>query len=269
MKEKTNIFNTFVRSIYDVSSFSVSARKGIKRAVMYMLLLTIILGGIKGIILGRNYYKQVSEISYILQQNDYNINIENNELNTDDSPIMFRGINKLTLYIDDEKTITDKLDYMDVAADDYTNLLILKDGIILENIDDKYIAKYSTFLNGKNISNNTLKLFIKKLKVIFPISYIVVNIFNMLINLLVDYLIIVTVASLISLFMKMIVRYGALWSLTIYASTLPLILVTVLEVIRPDVDFEVTFIIGTLTYLIIIFKNIKADIIEKFSRKSE
>ena len=91
----------------------------------------------------------------------------------------------------------------------------------------------------------------------------------MLINLLVDYLIIVTVASLISLFMKMIVRYGALWSLTIYASTLPLILVTVLEVIRPDVDFEVTFIIGTLTYLIIIFKNIKADIIEKFSRKSE
>ena len=140
MKEKTNIFNTFVKSIYDVSSFSVSTRKGIKRAVMYMLLLTIILGGIKGIILGRNYYKQVSEISYILQQKDYNINIENNELNTNDSPIMFRGINKLTLYIDDEKTITDKLDYMDVAADDYTNLLILRDGIILENIDDKYIA---------------------------------------------------------------------------------------------------------------------------------
>lgn len=266
MKEKTNIFNTFVRSIYDVSSFSVSARKGIKRAVMYMLLLTIILGGLKGTILGWNYSKQVSEISYILQQNDYNIHIENNELNTDYSPIMFRGIYKLTLYIDDEKTITDKLDYID-AADNDTNLLILKDGIVLENIEDKYIAKYSTFLNGKDISNDTMKSFIKRLKIIFPISYIAINIAIMFMNLLVDYLIIVTIASLISLFMKMIVRYGALWSLTIYASTLPLIIVTVLEVIRPDVDFEVTFVVGTLTYLIIIFKNIKADIIEKFSRK--
>ena len=179
---------------------------------------------------------------------------------------MFRGIYKLTLYIDDEKTITDKLDYID-AADNDTNLLILKDGIVLENIEDKYIAKYSTFLNGKDISNDTMKSFIKRLKIIFPISYIAINIAIMFMNLLVDYLIIVTIASLISLFMKMIVRYGALWSLTIYASTLPLIIVTVLEVIRPDVDFEVTFVVGTLTYLIIIFKNIKADIIEKFSRK--
>lgn len=267
MKEKVNIFNTFVKSIYDVSSFSISAKRGVKRAVIYMLLLIIILGGIKGILLGRNYFKQVNEISYIFQKNYYNMYINNNELNTDNAPIMFKSINNLLLYIDDENTVTDKLDGISEATYDSNNLLILKDGIVYENFEDTYIVKYSTFLKGKSIDNTTMQSYIKKLNVIFPIIFIVANIVITLINLLVDYLIIVTVASLISLFMKMVIRYGALWSLTIYASTLPLIIVTILEIIRPEVDFEVTFVIGTLTYLIIIFKSIKAEIIERFTKK--
>lgn len=267
MKEKTNIFNTFVRSIYDVGSFSISAKRGFKRAVMYMLLLTIILGGIKGVFLGRNYYKQVSEISYILQKNYYNMYIYNNELNTDNSPIMFKDIDKLSLYIDDKKTVTDKLDNINETSYYNSNLLILKDGIVYENVDDTYTVKYSTFLNGKSLNNVELQSYIKKLNVIFPVIFIIGNIVVMLVNLLIDYLIIVTIASLIGLFMKMVVRYGALWSLVIYASTLPLIIVTILEIIRPDVDFETTFIIGTLTYMIIIFKSIKAEIIERFKRK--
>lgn len=267
MKGKTNIFNTFIRSIYDVSSFSVSAKRGFKRAVMYMLLLTIILGGIKGIFLGRNYYKQVSKISYILQKNYYNMYIYNNELNTDNSPIMFKDIDKLSLYIDDKKTVTDKLDNINETAYDNSNLLILKDGIIYKNIDNTYTVKYSTFLNGKSINNIELQSYIKKLNFIFPIIFIISKILIMLVNLLVDYLIIVTIASLIALFMKMVVKYGALWSLVIYASTLPLIIVTILEIIRPDVDFETTFIIGTLTYMIIIFKSIKAEIIARFIKK--
>lgn len=266
MKEKTNIFSTFIRSIYDVSYFSVSAKRGIRRAIIYMLLLIIIFGGIKGIFLGRNYYKQVSRVSYLLQQGENNIYIENNELNAYNSPIIFKDIDNLLLYIDDKKTVTDKLDNINEIAYD-NDLLILRDGIVYKDIDDTYIMKYDTILNGKDISNIMMKSYIKKLNVIFIIIFALYNISSTLINLLIDYLIIVTIASLISIFMKMIVRYRALWALTIYASTLPLIIVTILEIIRPNVDFGATFIIGTLTYLIIIFKNIKADIIERFSKK--
>jgi len=267
MKEKNNMFNTFFKSIYDVGYFSISARRGIKRAIIYMILLTIMLGGIKGIFLGRTYYKQVSKISYIFQQNDYNIYIENNKLNTDNSPIIFKDIDKLVLYIDDKKSVSDKLDNIKGITPNSTKLLILKDGIVFENIDNTYVAEYSKFLNCKSISGNTIKSYIKNLRVIFPIIFITANILIEFVILLVDYFIIVTIASLISLFMKMIIRYGALWALVIYASTLPLIIVTILEIIRPDVDFEVTFIVGTLTYIIIIFKSIKAEIIERFSKK--
>lgn len=267
MKEKTNIFETFIRSIYDISSFSVSARRGIKRAVMYVLLLTIILGGIKSIFLGADYYRQISKISSSLEQNDYNIHIENNELSIDASPIIFDDNDKLAVYIDDEKTMADKFEFNDELAYYNTNVLVLKDGIIVENFDDRYIAEYDTFLNGKVIDNGRMKSLIKEAKVIFCAAFFGVNVVSMLLNLLIDYLIIVTIASLISLFMKMIVKYAALWALAIYSSTLPLIIVTALEIVRPDADFEATFIVGTLTYLILIFKNIKIDIIEKFNKK--
>lgn len=267
MKEKTNIFETFIRSIYDISSFSVSARRGIKRAVMYALLLTIILGGIKSIFLGSDYYRQISKISSSLEQNDYNIHIENNQLSIDKSPIIFDHNDKLTVYINDEKTFDDKSEFKDELADNNTKVLVLKDGIVIESFDDRYISEYSTFLNGKVIDNSKMKSLIKEVKVIFCAAFFGINIISMIINLLIDYLIIVTIASLISLFMKMIVKHTALWALAIYSSTLPLIIVTVLQIVRPDADFEATFIIGTLTYLILIFKNIKIDIIERFNKK--
>ena len=56
MKEKVNIFNTFVKSIYDVSSFSISAKRGVKRAVIYMLLLIIILVDITNIFIDHSYF---------------------------------------------------------------------------------------------------------------------------------------------------------------------------------------------------------------------
>lgn len=266
MKEKTNIFETFIRSIYDINSFAIFAKRGIKRAVMYILLLLIILCGIKSIFLGADYYNHISKISNVLEKKNYNIYIQNNQLSMDNSPIIFND-DKLTFYMDNEKTINDKIDIKDEFAYDDTSISVLKDGIVLENFDDRYIARYSTFFNGKVIDNIKMKSLIKNLKYIFIVSFFVINLINMFTNILLDYLIIVITASLISLFMKMIMKYEALWALTIYSSTLPLIIVTILQIIRPDVDFEVTFIIGTLTYLFLIFNNIKIEIIERFTKK--
>lgn len=266
MKEKTNIFEIFIRSIYDISSFSISARRGIKSAIMYILLLLIILSGIKSIFLGAAYYKQISAISNILEKNNYNIYIQDDQLIMDNSPIIFSD-DKLNFYMDDKKNIDDKIEVRDEFSYDETNLSILKDGIILDNFDDRYIVRYSTLLKKKTVDNFEIKSLIKNFKYIFSVSFFSINVISMFTNLFLDYLIIVIIASLMSLFMKMIMKYSALWALTIYSSTLPLLIITILQILRPDVDFEATFIIGTLTYLFFIFKNIKLEIIERFSKK--
>jgi len=84
-------------------------------------------------------------------------------------------------------------------------------------------------------------------------------------NLLFNCLIIVAVASIFTIFMKMVVKYRALYSLTLYAATLPLIIQTILETVNPNIDFNVMFMMGTLTYVILILKYIKDEIIKNLN----
>ncbi len=88
------------------------------------------------------------------------------------------------------------------------------------------------------------------------------NFLKVFLNLLFNCLIVVAVASLLTIFMKMVVKSMALYSLTLYAATLPLIIQTILESINPSIRFDTMFTIGTLTYVILILKYIKDEIIK-------
>jgi hypothetical protein len=65
--------------------------------------------------------------------------------------------------------------------------------------------------------------------------------------------------------MRMVVKYMALYSLTIYAATLPLIAKTILEMVNPNINFDTMFIIGTLTYVVLILKHIRDEIIKDYT----
>jgi len=94
---------------------------------------------------------------------------------------------------------------------------------------------------------------------------IIINFGMNFFQLLFDCLIIVSVALLFSILMRMVVKYIALYSLTIYAATLPLIIKTILETVNPNISFDTMFIIGTLTYVVLILKHIKDEIIKNFT----
>ncbi|OOM76245.1 DUF1189 family protein [Clostridium sp. BL-8] len=101
------------------------------------------------------------------------------------------------------------------------------------------------------------------------IIYLIVSNFeSILINLLINCLLVVVIASIFTIFMKMVVKYIALYSVTLYAATLPLIIQTALETINPDINFDSMFIAGTLTYVLLILKYIKDEIINNIDSKS-
>ena len=99
----------------------------------------------------------------------------------------------------------------------------------------------------------------------FLIYQIIIYFGRILSNLLFDCLLVSIVAIIFTVFMRMVVKHIALYSLTLYAATLPLIIKTILEIINPSINFDVTFIIGTLTYVVLILKYIKDEIIRKYS----
>lgn len=118
------------------------------------------------------------------------------------------------------------------------------------------LSGVSVIFTVYKINNLELKSFIA----------VIINNFGMrFFNLLFNCLIVVLVASIFTIFMKMIVKYMALYSLTLYAATLPLIAQTILETINPNISFDTMFIIGTLTYVMLILKYIKDEIIKNLS----
>ena len=109
---------------------------------------------------------------------------------------------------------------------------------------------------GYKTGNVKMIIFIYKMGTDFVMAFL---------NLLFNCLIVVMVASLFTVFMRMVVKYTALYSLTLYAATLPLIIQTILEVFNPDISFDTMFIIGTLTYVVLILKYIKDEIIKNLN----
>ena len=98
---------------------------------------------------------------------------------------------------------------------------------------------------------------------IISFVYIISRDFGLVfLNLLFNCVIVVMVTLIFTIFMKMVVKYTALYSVTLYAATLPLIIQTILESVNPDISFDAMFIIGTLTYVILILKYIKDEIIK-------
>lgn len=110
--------------------------------------------------------------------------------------------------------------------------------------------------DGYKINDFELSDFMSKIIVNFGVNFI---------HLLFDCLIVVSVAVLFSILMRMVVKYRALYALTIYAATLPLIAKTILEMINPNINFDTMFIVGTLTYVVLILKHIRDEIIKNFT----
>lgn len=118
------------------------------------------------------------------------------------------------------------------------------------------LATAKSIFIGDKINNYELRYFLLT---------IIINFRMIFFNLLFNCLIVVLIASLFTIFMKMVVKYMALYSLTLYAATLPLIIKTILEVINPNINFDTMFIIGTLTYVTLILKYIKDEILKNLN----
>lgn len=262
MKDRTNIFKKFITSIYDLKVFSKYAKDGLSKAILYALFMTFIIGGINGIFIGYRLNEGISRINNELKSDEYQYSIKNGELRINKSPIKFEEENIL-IYIDKDILMDEDDTLRKITVHKDFNILILKDGIVINNLIDKYEIPYNNLIIESSLSINNFNLLKILILIISCITVSIITFFELIIN----SLIVVAIASIITIFMKMVVKYSALYSITLYAATLPLIIKIVLEIINPNVDLNTVFIIGTLTYVILILNYIKSELIEKIKQE--
>ena len=262
MKGKTNFLKIFITSIYDINTFSKYAKEGLIKGIIYILIVCSGLGILKGGVLGFRVIRGISSITEYLQLNENSISIKDGLLVTNSNIMNIDSY----VYLDNQKTIDEDIELKNIFNDN-KDLLILKDGIAFNNYGNIYTLNYNQIFRESDIDSNMIINSKNKFSVFIMIGLILINLIEILKSLLINYIIIVTAALLVSMFMRMLVKYKALWLLVIYSSTLPLITITILNILKPNVNFDLTFIGGTLTYVILILKNIKKQIIDNLSKQ--
>ena len=262
MKERTNFFKIFITSIYDLDAFIKYAKEGFLRGIIYILILCIALGALKGGVLGYRIVNEIFYISdYIKDNKNSNILNKHGELEID---FNISNIDN-RVYLDDTLTINNETELENLFNNN--DLLVLKDGIAFNNYGDIHILNYNKIAENLYVDEEVMVNIKNKLTTLIPLRLILINIISVLKNLVIDYIVVVTAALLVSMFMRMLVKYKALWLIVIYSSTLPLIIVTIFNILKPNVNFEITFIGGAITYVIIILKYIKSQIISNIIKQ--
>lgn len=262
MNKKSNVIKKFFYSIYDVDSFRNFIKEGLARAIVYALFLSILVGGARGIIQTIKFNDYVEKTIENLRDDKYQFIIEDDKLNIEMSPIEFRE-SDIYMYIDKNITTNDEDAIKNIVVNEDSYLLLLQDGIIAktdleEEMDiGKIEVKYSEIFLG-NVINNA-----KVIESIEDVRLMLIGMINVLM-IIKEFIFCLTLALVIS-FLTMIpsrllksnLTSKELVSLSIYAYTLPSILVLILNIIIPDVNFDTATMIGTLAYTYLLIRHIK------------
>lgn len=264
MEKKTNIFRKFKNSLYNIKEVPKYIKEGVGRAILYALVFSVLVGLANGIATVYRLNESINSTTELLKEDKYKFKIENGILNINNSPINLEQSNTL-FYLDDEKTLDQADDLRNITAHVDAYVLLLKDGLIINSntisitgMNDTKV-KYTDITEEAEITNENiisiLNLFSKMIFAIVIIAAIITGFISLLFNSLLVALASMLTNNLLGLRLKL----QEVFSLAIYAATLPMIIVTILSIIRPDVYFDSAGLLGTLLYSFFVLRNIKKE----------
>lgn len=264
MKNKTSIIKKIINSIYNIDEFPKYVIDGVKKALLYAFVLSILTGGIKGIIDFVKINSYMNDIVNTLNQDEYNFKIVDNRLNLENSPVTINQ-DRILFYIDDSIELDKANDLKKITENEDVNILILKDGLAFEtNGDYDSIEDFEIHYSDMNIDEDITSIDIintiessKKMLSIFAIGSDVVQEFIMYI---VSAFLIALLTIIPSKLLGVNYRLGDLFSLVVYAYTLPNLLVLALNIVFPHIVFDMAGMIGAMVYTYLAIRNIRKQI---------
>lgn len=260
MTSKTNVFVKLIKSIYSVREFPKYMKEGKGRAVFYILILCIIIGGAKGIADVVNINLVANETIEKLKEDQYQFKIKDGVMDIKTSPEKIDD-NSTLVYIDKDITLAeaDNLRSMTINSDVY--ILILKDGIIVNSTEYSGLSEMKTPYKEMGIKeeiNNAVVINgINSFKILIYFIVMIVSIVEAFITYLLITLFISVFSMISNRLLKLNLKLGELFSLVAYVGTLPNILITILGIIIPTVLFSTAGIVGTVVYTGLILNNMK------------
>lgn len=261
--KKMNVAEKFIKSIIDIKSYLVYLKERTGKAVLYVLLLSIIFGGIKGFMVSRGIQKVFDETKAYLSENKDTFKLEDGELTVGDKPILINDTGSLVFI--DTNYVYDQYDQKRLAEldlEDYSDsVLIFKDRIIVNNNGQQTIQKFSDL--GVNIYSSDVIRIINAASIIW-ILIVAFSIIGGFIGNLLWALALTLVGTVATFILNVKIKFKGLYRISLYAITLPVIIDTILSTANIVIPmFNLIFLIISFVYVFLALKLIKKEVTEE------
>ena len=171
MEEKLNFLSRLKISIFKVKQYSLFLKEGLNKSMVYILMLSIIVGFILGVSQFSVLTTLEKSTKVLLEQEDFKFEVNDGILDFKDSPYK-QEEGPSVVIIDSNKTLADSESFRSVTIHKDMSSVFLKDGIVARLNGTEYKIKYSdTPLLDNNINNEVAINALNKAK---PIKYVTV-----------------------------------------------------------------------------------------------
>ena len=222
MKDKVKMRNKFIFSI-SPNKYVYLYKEKISKAFIYILVLSLIIGVIKGAMGVATILGLEKTTKMILNQDKVQFEMKDGILDFKSSPIKEEEGQAL-LYIDTNKGIEDLESLRSITVHKNIVAVLLKDGFMINVESENIICKYSDLGLDKIDFDNSFV--ISELDKVGIVKYIVIPIMIIasFVQLIIYSLLISLVGLLNNLILNRKMEYEKLFNLSLYAVTLPAII---------------------------------------------
>lgn len=222
MKTKLNFIERFKISIFKPRRYNEIIKEGISKALIYSLIVSLIVGSITGGFLFSILSNKEKDIYNIVSNNEYEFSISNGIFEFNKSPLKFDE-GKSVVYINSDVSMDNLNSIKNIVVHKDYSIAILRDGISIRYLGEEYNIKYDSIINNLNLNN---EIILEGLSLFGIIKYFIFisSIFSIYFMFIIDSFILSLIGFIISKLNNIKIKYIDLLKLSIYATTLPIIL---------------------------------------------
>ncbi len=224
-KRKPNFWRKIIGSVEGIKHYEYVLKDTVGKSIIYLLLIALLLGTIGSIRGAIDTNNGISESIKIYNDKCPNFEIKDGKLSVEGKmPLVLSQDKDYYFVIDTTNSINP-----DVLNSYSKGLLILKDKMIeKQSRGQTQVIDFKTF-QGTTINKNMLNKYLPLIKLVIPFIFIG-NILGYFLGGLLSALFLALIALIINSIFKTELKYGQLYSLSIYALTTPLIIDVIFKI---------------------------------------
>lgn len=245
MEEQLNFFKRFNFSLKP-NKYSVYLKDGLSKAIIYVIILSLILGLIKGFLFIQGYSVIEKGMINVLSNPKYSFTYEKGILDLKNAPVSMEVGSNLFL-VDTTKSLAtiNELDNITVHKD--TSLVLVKDGFVYKSSVQDLKFSYADLLGKEIVLNNQKLIDDTRAASMVKYFFVILIIIGVFITIMFNGLLIAIAGVVSDAMNKTKLGFGNIFKFALYAMTIPMLveLIIPLQTVKILVGgFIVVFAMG-------------------------